>query len=61
MSRRLMSSKMDDVAATGASCVATANPGCMAQIDAGFRSRGVEGAAVHVVELLDESMNAAGR
>jgi Fe-S oxidoreductase len=58
MSRRLMASKMDDVLATGATCVATANPGCMAQIDAGFRLRGVDGHTVHVIELLDASMRA---
>jgi glycolate oxidase iron-sulfur subunit len=61
MSRRLMLSKMADVVATGAMCVATANPGCMAQIDAGFRGRGLDGRAVHVIELLDASMRAAGR
>lgn len=58
MSRRLMDSKMDDVVATDTSCVATANPGCMAQIDAGFRTRGIDGRAVHVIELLDEAMRA---
>jgi glycolate oxidase iron-sulfur subunit len=61
MSRQLLSSKMDDVEATGASCVATANPGCMAQLESGMRERGITGSAPHVIELLDESMRAAGR
>jgi glycolate oxidase iron-sulfur subunit len=58
MSRRLLESKMDDVAATGASCVATANPGCISQLEAGLRLRGIDGEVVHVIELLDEAMRA---
>jgi glycolate oxidase iron-sulfur subunit len=61
MSRRLLASKMDDVAATGATCVATANPGCMSQLEAGLRQRGIDGDVVHVIELLDEAMAAAER
>jgi glycolate oxidase iron-sulfur subunit len=61
MSGRLLRSKMDDVAATGASCVATANPGCMSQLEAGLRLSDMRGEVVHVIELLDESMRAAGR
>lgn len=61
MSARLLESKMDDVLATGASVVATANPGCMMQIDAGLRRRGRDGRTVHVIELLDHAMTAAGR
>ncbi|MEX0749296.1 MAG: heterodisulfide reductase-related iron-sulfur binding cluster [Dehalococcoidia bacterium] len=59
LSRRLLGSKMDDVERTGAAIVATANPGCMMQLEAGFRSREIRGQAVHVIELLDESMRAA--
>ena len=61
MSGRLLRSKMDDVAATGATCVATANPGCMTQLEAGLRLRKITGDVVHVIELLDESMRAAER
>jgi glycolate oxidase iron-sulfur subunit len=56
MSRRLLASKMDDVAATGARCIATANPGCMMQLDAGARQRGMDTTVVHLIELLDEAM-----
>ena len=56
MSARLLNNKMDDVLATGASIVATANPGCMSQLEAGLRLRGTKGSVVHVIELLDEAM-----
>jgi Fe-S oxidoreductase len=59
MARRLLDGKMRDVMATGATTIATANPGCMTQLEAGLRSRGIEGRVVHVVELLDASMRAA--
>jgi glycolate oxidase iron-sulfur subunit len=61
LSRRLLASKMEDVCATGASTVATANPGCMMQLESGWRSCGVDGDVLHVIELLDEAMRAAGR
>jgi glycolate oxidase iron-sulfur subunit len=58
MAGRLLANKMDDVAATRASIIATANPGCMMQLEAGLRQRGIEGRVVHVIELLDEAMQA---
>jgi glycolate oxidase iron-sulfur subunit len=61
LSRRLLATKMDDVMQTGAATVATANPGCVIQLEAGLRSRALDGTVVHVIELLDESMRAAGR
>lgn len=61
MSRRLLESKMIDVEATGANCIATANPGCMSQLEAGLRARGGHGEVVHVIELLDRAMALAGR
>jgi glycolate oxidase iron-sulfur subunit len=60
MAQRLLSEKMDDVRATGATTIATANPGCMTQLEAGLRQRGVEGRVVHVIELLDEAMAEGG-
>jgi glycolate oxidase iron-sulfur subunit len=59
MSQRLLSAKMDDVQATGAACVATANPGCMMQLEAGLRQRGMRAEVVHVIELLDRAMSSA--
>jgi len=55
MATRLMRRKIDRIAATGASCVATANPGCALQIEAGLRDRGLEVRVVHVLELFDEA------
>ncbi|HEX5479084.1 MAG TPA: heterodisulfide reductase-related iron-sulfur binding cluster [Dehalococcoidia bacterium] len=58
MSARVLADKMDDVQATGAGVVATANPGCMMQLEGGMRQRGIDGEVVHVIELLDEAIRA---
>jgi len=55
MSLDLLDGKMREIAATGASVIATANPGCMAQLEAGLRRHRLPGRVVHVVELLDEA------
>ena len=60
MSLRLLDEKMRDVGATNASVIATANPGCMMQLEAGLRRHGLPGRVVHVVELLDEAYGVAG-
>jgi len=49
---------MEDVRRTGASIIATANPGCMSQLEAGMRRHGIDGRVVHVIELVDEAMRA---
>jgi glycolate oxidase iron-sulfur subunit len=59
MSARLLDNKIADIAATGASTIATANPGCMLQLEAGARHHGYPARVVHVIELLDEAMQAA--
>lgn len=61
MSARVLDAKMVDMRRTGASVIATANPGCMSQLEAGMRRYGLEGRVVHVVELVDEAMRAADR
>lgn len=58
MSMQLLDDKMKDVAATGAPVIATANPGCVIQLEAGLRRHGLSGRVVHVVELLDEAYQA---
>jgi Fe-S oxidoreductase len=58
MSLRLLDEKMQDVASTGAQVIATANPGCMMQLEAGLRRHNLPGRVVHVVELLDEAYRA---
>lgn len=59
MSWRLLKDKMADIAGTKAKIIATANTGCMMQLEAGLRRYGPKGAHVaHVVELLDEAYRA---
>ena len=55
MSMRLLDHKMEHVAETDAGIIATSNPGCMMQLEAGLRRAGRTGRVVHVVELLDEA------
>jgi glycolate oxidase iron-sulfur subunit len=58
MSARVLEAKMDDIAATGAGAVCTANPGCTLQIEAGARRRAADLEVRHVIELLDEAIRA---
>jgi len=58
MSMQVLTSKMKQVNATGAGIVATANPGCMLQIEAGVRMHGKGQKVMHVVELLDRAYGA---
>jgi glycolate oxidase iron-sulfur subunit len=55
MSNAILKSKMTGVNATRAAIVATANPGCMIQLQAGVRQYGSGQRVMHVVELLDEA------
>ena len=51
----LLSRKIDAIVATGAQAVVSANPGCMLQIGAGLRDRGLDIPVLHVVEVLDRA------
>lgn len=51
----LLESKIGMVNLTGASILATANPGCMLQLRAGVERHGKGQRVLHVVELLDEA------
>ena len=53
MSMQILASKMASAKATGANIIATANPGCMLQLQAGARLHGTRQRVMHVVELLD--------
>jgi glycolate oxidase iron-sulfur subunit len=55
MSMQILAGKMEAVNATGAGIIATANPGCMLQLEAGVRLHGNRQRVMHVVELLDEA------
>ncbi|MCC6316208.1 MAG: 4Fe-4S dicluster domain-containing protein [Gemmatimonadaceae bacterium] len=54
-SERVLATKLDRIAETGAGLVATGNPGCLMQIGAGLRLRGAAPRTVHPVDLLDRS------
>ena len=58
LSRRLLESKLEYVAATGAEMVVTANPGCTIQLETGLRLAGIPGRVAHVVDVLDEAYRA---
>jgi len=55
MSMQILASKMKSVNATDAGIIATANPGCMLQLQAGVRMHGKGQKVMHVVELLDRA------
>ncbi len=55
MASRLQRRKIDAIRETGATIVATANPGCAAQVAAGLLEAGHRATVKHVVELLDEA------
>jgi glycolate dehydrogenase iron-sulfur subunit len=53
MAMMILERKMETVNATRAQIVATANPGCMLQLQAGVRLHGKDQRVMHVVEVLD--------
>ncbi len=53
MSQRILDEKLDDLLATDAELVVSANPGCQMQLEAGLRGRGRADVGVaHLAELL---------
>jgi glycolate dehydrogenase iron-sulfur subunit len=59
MAMQILQHKMDAVNSSRAEVIATANPGCMLQLQAGARIYGNGQAVKHVVELLDEAYSGA--
>lgn len=55
MAMQILDKKMTHVNQTGADVIATANPGCLLQLQSGVRMHGRNQRVVHVVELLDEA------
>jgi glycolate oxidase iron-sulfur subunit len=55
MSRRLMREKAEAVVSTGATVVASGNPGCTMQLRAGLRELGADIRVVHPIELRDSA------
>ena len=59
MAARLQRRKVAAIRRTGATVVATANPGCAMQVAAGLRDAGYAATVKHVVELLDDAFGGA--
>ena len=58
MARQLLDRKLENLKATGASIIATGNPGCLAWIAAGLKERGLpEIRVAHPVTLLAEALD----
>ena len=55
LSQRLLKRKMVSINATDTQEVITANPGCMLQVEMGFKSQGKNGRVRHIVDILDEA------
>jgi len=55
MSARLARRKVEAIQQTGAEIVATANPGCASQVEAGLRDVRYQASVKHIVELLDDA------
>jgi len=55
MAMAILDKKMRNVNSTSAGVVATANPGCILQLEAGVRLHGNGQRVLHVVEILDEA------
>jgi len=58
MADKLLQRKLDHIAATGATVVATGNPGCLLQIQNGLAARGAKVEALHPVTLLARAYRA---
>jgi glycolate oxidase iron-sulfur subunit len=58
MAQALLDRKLEHIRATGASVVATANPGCLLQLLTGARQRGWPLRIAHPVSLLAEAYRA---
>lgn len=56
---RFLDRKVDNIVATGAEIVATANPGCQLHIAMGLRKHNLKTKVLHPIELLDMAYQAA--
>ena len=61
MSMRVLDDKTEAILESGAETIITANPGCLIQINAGLQQARHAASAVHIVDLLDESILAGQR
>jgi glycolate oxidase iron-sulfur subunit len=56
MSGAILDAKMDDIRASGASLVISANPGCILQIRKGVEEAELPIRVRHIAEVLDEAL-----
>jgi glycolate oxidase iron-sulfur subunit len=56
MSKDLLDRKMDDVTATGAEVVVSANPGCLLQLEWGAKRTGSQVQVKHITQILAEAL-----
>jgi glycolate oxidase iron-sulfur subunit len=56
MSKQVLATKIEALAAADPDVIATGNPGCMMQLSAGARDHGLAARVVHPVELLANSL-----
>ncbi len=56
MSKELLDRKMEDVQATGAEVVVSANPGCLLQLEWGAKRTGSPVKVKHVTQVLAEAL-----
>jgi glycolate oxidase iron-sulfur subunit len=57
LSERILSPKIADIAATGATIVVSANPGCMMQIEKGLAEVGLTIPVRHLATVLDQALS----
>lgn len=60
MSQRLQRRKIGNAAATKAEVIASANPGCISQLEQGLHNEASNARVMHVVEILDAAYQAEG-
>jgi glycolate oxidase iron-sulfur subunit len=60
LSQRILDRKMENVLATGAEVIASANTGCMVQLQAGLRQQRAPIRLMHIVEILDAAYRNEG-
>lgn len=59
-SAAILDPKLDSLEESGVRTLVTANPGCAMQWSAGIQRRGLDVRVAHVVEVLDEALQASG-
>jgi glycolate oxidase iron-sulfur subunit len=55
MADRLQARKLENILKTGAKIVVTSNPGCILQIQAGFRKAGAQVEVMHLADFLEQA------